>query len=95
MIARATVKNTGRMNFTPFLTTVREPSRAPIHAPAAMHSPAPTYAWPAARKTPSEATLLAKFITLVWAVARVMLKPSRIIYAIAQNVPVPGPKKPS
>src|SRR6185503_9771673 len=77
VITRATTMKTGRINLTPFFIATREPSRAPSHAPAPMHSPAPKYAWPAARKAPSDTTLLVKFINFVCAVARVMLKPSR------------------
>jgi hypothetical protein len=39
--------------------------------------------------------LLVRFTTFVKAVARVSSSPSSEMQAIAQNVPVPGPKKPS
>ena len=85
----------GRMNRVPRVMTMREPIRAPKIWPTPMVRPAAQPTLPPGRKNASELTLLAKFMTFASPVARVMLKPSPSMNAIVQNVPVPGPKKPS
>lgn len=44
-------------------------------------------------KNISEARLLVRFNSFVWAVALSRLKPSKLTQATARNDPVPGPKK--
>ena len=62
---------------------------------AVVVSPGRKRTLPPRRKNASELRLLAKFMSLVWLVARVRLNPRQSIKAMAQKVPAPGPKKPS
>ncbi len=89
------ITSNGLIILLPLLTTIFEPSLAPINCPTPMTKPTCHNIFPPSMKNINDAMLEVKFSNLLYAVALARLKPARATKEMARNEPVPGPKNPS